>query len=207
MNSSKYLINVAEQEVFILAPKKLFEELLIELYELSKTGEKGKDGATELLAKLYTSKTFRSLFENWEYLSWTHSIETFKNHLEDESFFYVDSGKEAYYFKLFSCIKQPNEFIGGFLHFLVKHFDQFNNFHFTSNDANSFFYNELITKIISTVILGEPLAKKEKSGGNYELSKELSLNAKTYRIGMYYDRRKDLYFINTFFKKSEKNKC
>lgn len=170
ISSSKYLITVSDKEVFILAPKKLFEEVLTELYEISKQGEKGKDGAIELLEKLYRSKKSIGLFENWEQRSWTVSLDEFKKHLEEESFFYIDSGGKSYYFKLFSIIKGPsNEFIGGFLHFLVKHFDQFNNFHFTSNDRNSFFYNKLITDIISTVILGTTTDKEEKADGNYKI--------------------------------------
>lgn len=76
-NSSKYLITVSDKEVFILAPKKLFEEVLTHLYELSKQGEKGKDGAIELLEKLYRSEKFRGIFENWEQRSWTNSLDEF----------------------------------------------------------------------------------------------------------------------------------
>lgn len=207
IDSNKYIVEIEGKLIFILAPNKLFEELIILVREICKAKPRKQYGANELLEYLYEYKDFKDLFTNWEYYSWTSSLELFKEHLREESFFYFDDGEDQYYFPLFRQIdgKDKSEFTGGFLHFLVKHFEHFNNFHFDSNDKNFFFYNTHINNLIKTAISKEIKEGNKKNTCNKSIMiTDINKKTKMAKIGLYFDELKNLWFVNTFHLESIK---
>jgi len=207
LNASKYIIDpISRKPIFICTPKMMFEELCDILWRIAKEQEGRKVDPIILLKKLYGDFRFIDLFPDWEVLYWTKDFERFKSKLFEESFFYFDDLENQYYFNLFRKIDPSreingNEFTGGILHALCKHFKNFSKFHPVSKDENPFQYNTLLGAIIKCCVIGEFIKGKDKSHipGNYKFTKHIPWEKKIMKLGLYYEYEKKLIYLNTVF--------
>lgn len=128
--------------------------------------------------------------------------------LVKKQFFYFTNNEEFFLFPLFR-LKKNGDVIGGLFHFLIKHFEEFNQIHKSSNESTEFWPNELLYNLIDSSINGVEVETKETNiSGDYKSTREKECSyfsrlindyeLKMYRVGLYYDSSADLFFINTF---------
>lgn len=195
--------------IFIKTSNYFFEELLDIIRDIAKKEIQDKLTAEVLIEKLYNSEKLRKLFEYcWNISPWTKSVNQFHDHLIEESFFYFDDLQNQFYFNLFRGIRKlgnknedKNEFFGGILHSLIKHFDLFSKFHPDSNDKSKFHYNSFLWKIIDCSINGKIILKDKicKENADYSIPKEITFDDKILRVVLYWESTKQLFYLNTFY--------
>lgn len=200
INSNKYIINTNSQTIFILTPTKLFEELIHCLWKIALEEKKDNQSGITLLEILFTDEYFRNLFESQK-PDWLEDFENFKNHIKEESFLYFDNGDSAFLFNLYRII-EDKQFTGGILHLLTRHFNPFVKYNKSHNGSRIFSYKDLMWKIIITSLIGNLIITDDQPLFT-RLNKETIFHDKKKMIvGIYYDKQKELNYINTAYIKS-----
>jgi len=200
------VIEINGTQVFYIASKH-FYIILAESWRAAL--ENNFSNFEALLKKVWDSKELEK-----NKLSFKNNLKkTFKDFKElvKEQFFYFRNldNDEEFRFPLYRLIEDNDDVTGGFFHFLIKHFEEFNHIHSTSNDQTEYWPNELLFILMNTSIHGNKTGKREANvEDDYKISKELkcsyfdrkrnSQRTQKFRVVLYYDSKVDLYSVDTF---------
>ncbi len=202
VGARKFYFEHNETKVFVCYPPQLFEKIIMVLWRIAKSYDTDQNDPSELLEKLYNDRSIQLLIQEY---SWGLSFDLFYDHLIEESFFYFDDMNEQYYFNLFRNIK-GKEFVGGVLHALTRHYDDFYRFNPKPNGKFDFKYGSFFVDLMMCCLDGDIVGERiyiTKYPENFNLNKRIRINDKYLNVGLYWDNQKQLYFLKTVYLSSK----
>lgn len=213
-NHSDYKFHIRDDYIFVkdnqekiyCAHSKYFDVILSESWRIILKEKESIKKFDDLLQAVWDSKV---LEKNKQSFKTTLGID-FEEFIElaKKQFFYFDSKNEQFLFPLFRIIKDDNV-IGGFFHFLIKHFEKYSNLHPTSNNQTDYLPNDLLGILIQTCIHSDSVKNEEanqkedhisirKKMSRYFSKETKSYESKNFEVVLYFDNNSKLLIVTTF---------
>ena len=193
----------------------LYTKILKTIYDVCCEEENKNDSAEIIFKKIFDDE---NLLERIYYFdesfrpSYLENFNSFLTKIRIDTLLYFDDGEDQYYFELFRKLdkdktSQKQEFTGGILHSLTKHFNFFNHYHPKSNDNLDFEFKNFTSSIVDISLNGETTDFKNGSYPNeYIIEKELELTdyypikeGKMFKVVLYQQANK-LNYLKTFYR-------
>lgn len=198
VGAPKFYFDHNGTNVFVCYPRQLFEKIIMVLWRIARSYDTDQNDPSELLEKLYSDKSIQLLIQEY---SWGLSFDLFYDHLIEESFFYFDNLMEQYYFNLFRLIKD-GVVVGGVLHALTRHYNDFKKFNPKPDGSFEFKYGSFFVDLMVCCLDGDIVGERiyiTKYPENFNLKKRIRINDKYLNVGLYWDNQKQLYFLKTVY--------
>jgi len=193
-NARKFYFYLEEKKVFVVYSDLLFEKILIVFWSLARNTKNYKQKPIQLLRQCYEDKGVQSSIDH---LSWKKTFCTFYKALIEESFFYFDDSENQFYVNLFRNFSNE-DFTGGILHSLTRHFKDFNKYTTKPNGEIEFDYNSLFVSLIICSVNGEIIKREDANTINdYKITKKIAIGTKYLHVVYYWDNKKKLFIFTT----------
>lgn len=193
-SAKKFYFTLNDKDVFICIPNLLFESLIFELWYIAQQPNEIKSKPEELIRKLYNNK--KHLLEEKTLI---RTYDEFYATILEESFIYFDDLENQYFFNLFRSVDEQ-QFTGGFLHSLTRHFKDFNKYIEKSNGDSEFNRSTFLINLVECSIFGENIKKEVKPLNNFSVKKKLEINEKKFLYSiLYWDNYKELFLLTSAY--------
>jgi hypothetical protein len=193
----------------------LYPKILKTIYDVCSEEENKNESGGIILSKIFNDKGLLSriyYFDEFFTPPYLVNFYSFFKKIRIDTLLYFDDGNDQYYFELFRKLDkcktvQKEEFTGGILHSLTKHFDFFNHYHPTSNDNLDFEFTNFTCSVIDISVNGKIETIKEgKDKNEYKIEKELNLSeyypkeeGKTFKVSLY-KQSNGLNYLTTLYR-------
>lgn len=190
----KFYFYENEKKIFVVYSTYLFDKIIQIFWLIAKETENKNQEPLELIKKCFNEIGVQNLISSY---SWSKDFDRFYEVLVEESFFYFDDLQYQYYVNLFRCMSK-DQFKGGLLHSLTRHFSDFNKYCASPNGEVKFDYGSLMANIILCSINGDEVKKEEgKSINDYKITKRIKVGSKYLYVTLYWDDRKEMFIFTS----------
>jgi hypothetical protein len=193
----------------------LYPKILKTIYDVCIIEDNKNDSAELILRKIFNSEELLTRifqFDKGYVPYFLKDYDSFEKKIRAETLLYFDDGEEKFYFELFrkfdksKIFQEKQEFTGGFLHILTKHFEYFNHYHPQSNDSLDFEFSDFTFSIIDISVNGIEKRKDFKKDNEYIIEKEMNLKDyfpteedKIFKVSLY-KQTNGINFLTTFYR-------
>ena len=205
-----YPLVTNEGRVIYCAHSKHFDIILSESWREMSRENHELENFTDLLRAVWDSPVLKESGQSFRH-DLMLDLEDFIKMVKRQ-YFYFDNGKEQFVVPLYRLIADDNEVIGGFFHFLIKHFEMYNHLHPNNSNNFPYFPNNILGVLISTSTWPDEEEEKRFSekeprdfkfartkNCNYIDKQTMLNNRRDFKVIHYYDSRSDLFVLTTFY--------